>query len=55
MQITSGGQTMATSETTFGSETTLGSETILCWGAGRRLAAVGVALTLLWVLVWWAA
>ncbi len=49
MQITSGGQTMATSETT------LGSETILCWGAGRRLAAVGVALTLLWVMVWWAA
>ncbi len=29
-------------------------ETILCWGAGRRLAAVALALLLLWALVWWA-
>lgn len=33
---------------------TSGGETIMCWGAGRRLAAVGGALALLWALVWWA-
>ena len=31
-----------------------GDETILAWGAGRRLAAAGLALAVLWALVWWA-
>lgn len=29
-------------------------QTILCWGAGRRVAAAGLALIGLWALVWWA-
>ncbi len=35
-------------------QATSSSETILCWGAGRRVAAAAAALALLWALVWWA-
>jgi hypothetical protein len=35
-------------------QTTPSGDTILCWGGGRRLAAVSVSLALLWALVWWA-